>query len=155
MGYTEFDYDFTETEGITLGSLDVNESKINSLQIYYGNEEPNQYVDVMCTRWDEGNWDVTIEIFCNSSSRNTLYSYVTPGAVREMYNILGTPYYWDITYTSGNTLYLVPNSSQVGGKAKWALSSLRVPRRISVKGISDTFINQNYFNVKIEGYILV
>ena len=116
-----------------------------SLRIYYScNSYPTNYVECWCSRWDEGNWDVTIETFLGSSNRNNIFANVTPGAVRELYNILGTPNYIDTTYSSGNTLILEPQHG-------YGLSSLREKRTIGVKNISDTFLNPNYFGCKIEG----
>lgn len=115
------------------------------LRIYYScNAYPMRYVDCFCTRWDEGNWDVTIETFLESANRDALFANVTPGAVRELYNVLGTPKYIDTTYESGNTLIYEPTHG-------FGLSSLRQKRTIAVKNISDSFIHRNYFNVKIEG----
>jgi len=117
-------------------------------RIYYScNQYPNYYIECPIKRWDEGNWDLVIETFLGSSNRNTLFANVTPGAVRELYNILGTPNFIDTTYTSGNTLIFEPQHG-------YGLSSLREKRMIGVKSISDTFINPEYFNIKIEGYRL-
>ena len=115
-----------------------------SLRIYVScNNYPNNYIDCWCTRFDEDNWGGTIETFMGSGSRNFLFNNVTPGAVRELYNILGTPKFIDTTYESGNTLIISPISG-------YGLSSLREERTVAVKSISDTFINWEKFNVKIE-----
>ena len=119
---------------------------MTNLRIYYsGNKYPIYYIDCWCKRWDEGNWDTVIETFMESSNRNTLFNYVTPGAVRELYNILGTPKYIDTTYNSANTLIYEP-------QAGYGLSSLREKRTVAVKNISDTFINKENFNIKIEAF---
>jgi len=96
------------------------------------------------TRWDEGNWDVTVETFMNARDRNFLFGNVTPGAVRELYNILGTPKFIDTTYKSGNTLIYEPISG-------YGVSSLRQRRTIGIKNIQDTFLTRNLFSIKIEG----
>ncbi len=110
--------------------------------------EAPEYVDrdlqCWCGRWDEGNWDVQVETILNASDRNFLFQNVTPGAVRELYNILGTPKYIDTTYSSSNTLILEPISG-------YGLSSLRQRRIIGVKSIGDTFFNKEIFSVKIDG----
>jgi len=97
-----------------------------------------------CKRWDEGNWDVTIETFLEPADRNYIMNNVTPGAYRELYNILGTPRYIDTTYSSGNTLILEPRSG-------FGINDLRQTRTIAVKNISDTFENWETFGLKIEG----
>lgn len=96
------------------------------------------------TRWDGGNWDVTVETFMESQDRNYLFSSVTPNAVRESYNILGTPSYLDTTYLSANTLIIEPRYG-------YGISSLRQSRKIGVKNISDTFLENNKYAIKIEG----
>jgi hypothetical protein len=113
-------------------------------RIYYScNKYPTYYIDAPISRWDEGNWDLIIETFLPSSSRDTLFRYVTPGAVRELYSILGLPNYIDSTYESSNTLIIEP---QYG----YGVSSLRQKRTVAVKNISDTFITKDMFRIKIE-----
>ena len=120
----------------------------SNANIYYScNSYPTYYESIPISRWDEGNWDVVIEFFCESGTRNNIFHNLVPGAVTEQYNILGTPTYVDLTYESGNSLIIDP----IDG---YGLSGLRSRRTIAVKNISDTFINQNYFKVKIEGYRL-
>lgn len=117
---------------------------MSNLRIYYScNSYPNNYIDCWCTRFDEGNWDLTVETFLESGNRNTLFENVVPGAVRELYSILGQPKYIDNTYSSGNTLIFEPQSG-------YGLSSLREKRMVAVKNIQDSFITRDYFGVKIE-----
>lgn len=102
--------------------------------------------DIRCwnTRWDEQNYDVIIETFIDACDRNYLMDNIIPGAVKEVYNILGTPKFIDMTYKSGNTLIYEPIH-------EYGLSSLRQRRVIGIKNISDTFINNEIFGIKIEG----
>jgi len=111
---------------------------------YFPTKTTSGFVSVPITRWDEGNWDVTIESFMGGANRNTLFSNVTPGAVSELYNILGTPRFIDTTYKSSNTFVIEP-------QAGWGVSSVRQKRTIAVKNISDNFLTKDYFHVKIEG----
>jgi len=116
----------------------------DSLRIYIScNTYPNNKIDCWCKRWDEDNYNIVIETFLSSSGRNTLFSNITPGAVRELYNILGTPYNIDTTYESSNSLILEPLHG-------YGLSSVRQRRIVAVKNASDTFINPDYFNIKLE-----
>lgn len=117
---------------------------MTSMRIYYSG---SSYIDCWCTRFDAGNWDITLETFLDSGSRNTLFEHVTPGAVTELMNILGQPYHIDSTFTSSNTLVIEP----IDG---YGLSSLVEGETIGVKSISDHFISPNYFSVKIEGQII-
>jgi len=104
------------------------------------------YRDIRCwnSRWDESNYTITIEAIMDACDRNYLYNNVVPGAVREQYKILGQPTFIDTTYSSGNTLTIEPISG-------YGISSLRQTRRIGVKSISDSFLNKDIFDVKIEG----
>jgi hypothetical protein len=120
----------------------------NGLIIYVsGNSYPNSWIQCGCKRWDEGNWDTIIETYLSSGARNFLLQNITPGAYRELYNILGTPHFIDTTYTSGNTIILEPQHG-------YAISSVRQKRTITIKNITEQFINPNYYGIKIDGYIL-
>jgi len=117
-----------------------------SIKIYYScNQYPTYFEDCWCKRWDESNYDITIETFMDSSSRDKIFANVIPGSLREYDNSLGWVINLDGTFSkSGNTLILEP-------KYGYGISSLRSKKIIIVKNISDSFINPNYFNVKIEG----
>lgn len=104
----------------------------------------NCYIRCWCSRWDETNYRLILETFLTETERDNLYSSTVPGAVRELYNILGKPYYIDTTYTSGNTLKITPTGN---------LSNLYDERLIAVKSISDSPLKgpSGYIHVKIEG----
>ena len=104
------------------------------------------YIKTWCTDWVVSNYATTISTVLNTSDKDTLLSSVTPGAVREQYNILGKPVYIDTTYSSGNTLLITP----VAGTN---LASLRDSMKIAVKSISITPIKgtSEKFDIKIEG----
>jgi len=104
----------------------------------------NNNITCWGTRWDEGNWDVAIETFVTAQDRDMIAGNVTPGAVRELYNVLGTPNYIDTTYASSNTIKFIPRDG-------YGISGLREDRLIGVKSYTDTFINPEYFHIKIEG----
>ena len=104
-------------------------------------------IQCWCNRWDEGNWDVTVETMMDAHDRNYLFSKIRPGAVKELYNILGTPYYRDITWKSGNTLILEP----LGG---YGLSGVSQRRIVAVKNASDDFLNKETYHVKLECFRL-
>ena len=95
-----------------------------------------------CSRWDEDNWNVTIEAIADKSSRDILLENITPGAVAELYNILGEPKFVDTTYSSGNTIWLFPYRG---------LANLRNSTKIAVKRYSETMLRWDLFKIKIEG----
>ena len=117
------------------------------VRIYPSSTSNSTYVDCWCTRWDESNYDMTFETYLNKTDRDKLYNNVRPGAVRELYKVLGKPTFIDSTYASANSLIFEPTDG-------WGVSGVREKRIIGVKTISDTFINKDYFNVKVEGKIL-
>jgi len=124
---------------------------MKNLRIYYScNQYPNYYLDCICTEWTEANYQVSISAIMTSTQRNTLYANVVPGAIRELTNILGTPYYIDTTYSSGNTLILSP----IDGTG---LADLRESRTIGVKSISDSPLKgpSGKLLVKIDGIRLL
>lgn len=126
----------------------MSEPIFKSARIYYsGATYPSNYVDVPISRWDEGNWNVVIEFFLGSGNRNTLFKHAIPGAVAEMYTILGEPTYYDTTFSSSNTWIIEPISG-------YGLSSLRQTRTIAIKSLSDSFLNHELFTCKVEGYRL-
>ena len=133
------EWKFTDREGTTVTET------YNDLDLTIdGATWMEREIPCWCKRWDEGNWDVTIETFLEAPDRNFIMNQVTPGAYRELYNILGTPRYIDTTYSSGNTLILEPRSG-------FGINDLRQTRTIAVKNISDTFENWETFGLKIEG----
>jgi len=114
-----------------------------ALKIYMPSAGAANFIQCWCTRFDEDNFSIVLETFLTSANRNLLFAHVVPGAYRELYNILGKPKFIDSTYSKENTLWLEPVSS-------YGLSSVRKSREVVCKNISDTFINPDYFSVKIE-----
>ena len=131
------------TTFITL-PLPINNSG-NVWIFYSGNRYPRYAIGSWCSRWDEDEWGVVYETFLTSSQRDALFTHIVPGAVKELYNILGTPKYIDSTFSSGNTLILEPQHD-------YGISSIREKRTIGVKNITDWIIpHTNRIGVKIEG----
>jgi len=114
-----------------------------ALRIYMPSQNADNFIQCWCTRWDESNYSISLETFLGSANRNLLFAHVVPGAVRELYNILGQPKFIDTTYSKSNTLWLEPLSG-------YGLSGVREGREVVCKNISDTFLNCNYFSVKLD-----
>jgi len=98
---------------------------------------------VWCSRWDEDNWRATVEIVSDKWQRDLLIQNTTPGAVAELYNILGEPKYWDTTFTSGNTLFLYPNKTR-------PIAQLRDPVKVAVKSYKERMLTPNKFYIKLD-----
>ena len=98
-----------------------------------------------CSRWDVQNYSLVVETWLNKSNLQTIRDNITPGAVGELYTILGRPRYYDSTWQGNNTITLYPNQSQ-------KLSNMRKKTTAYVKNISDTPIDgaSGWLNVKIE-----
>lgn len=118
----------------------------SQLRIYYSSLASPHYIECPCVRWDTSDYTITIETVLNKSDRNTLYNHITPGAVGELYRILGRPYFYDKTWTGNNTLRIVP----IAGTR---LADIRSEKIIYVKNYSETTLNPNWLSVKIVGYI--
>ena len=116
-------------------------------RVYYSGSNLTKYFDCAITRWDESNDSLVIETILTSGNRNTLFSHTIPGAVSELYSILGKKKFIDTSYSSSNTIIVSPTSG-------YGLSSLRQQRIIGVKNIQDTFLVLDKFSVKVEGIIL-
>ena len=119
---------------------------INDL-IWHNPFDSNSYIGGNCSRWTQDGKEITLETWLNKTDLQTLRSHITPGAVRELYQILGDPVYYDNTWESNNTLRLLPN--------EFALDVMRSPILIMVKSIQDSPIQgpSGYLSVKISGYI--
>jgi len=96
-----------------------------------------------CSRWDEDNWRIIVEIIATKEGRDNLRNNITPGAVAELYNILGQPKFIDTTYSSGNTITLAP----VQGRN---LATLRNATTVAVKSYSETMLRWDMFRIKLE-----
>jgi len=101
------------------------------LRIYYDTLLSPDYIDCWCTRWDQEGWNIVIGTFLNKSDVQTLMANTVPGAVGELYSILGRKVYTDLTWTGDNTLKLHPNSDSDS-----TLKSMREDTIVYVKNIS-------------------
>jgi len=122
------------------------------LKIYYDNLDGTNYIDCNCSRWDVQNYDIVVETWMKKSDLQTLRSNITPGAVGELYTILGRPRYYDRTWDGSNTLMLSPNEDSSTSN----LHRMRgKDKLIYVKNISDTPLpgESGWLSVKIEGMI--
>ena len=126
-------------------SIDVATS-VGDMSIYYSSLSSPHNFDCWCTRWDQDNYTVTIETFIPKVKLQLLRNHIKPGAVGELYQVLGRPHYYDKTWSGDNTLKIVPKND---------LAGMRSTKIIYVKNFSTTHKpgNHGYVNVKIEGYV--
>jgi len=121
------------------------------LLIYYNSSlsAPN-YICCWCSRWNVDNFDTIIETWLTKSQLKTLRDNITPGAAGELYQILGSPTFYDQTWEGKNTLRIASNDNSTS-----TLYKMRNDKIIYVKNISTSPIAgaSGYLAVKIEGYI--
>ena len=158
----DFNYTFSDTEGISFISYYYNYD--GDILIYYDNfntDTTSLYVDGWCSRWDVQDYSVVLETWLSKSEAQTLRENITPGAVDELYTILGRPTYYDKTWTSNNTLRIVPNiytrrekdSNTTEGDNTSNLINMRNEVFIYVKNYTEHTVESDIIEVKIEGYI--
>lgn len=108
-------------------------------------------IDCRCSRWDVQDYSIIIETWLKKSDLQSLRNSITPGAVGELYKILGKPRYYDQTWSGDNTIKLTPDSTSYSN-----LYNMRDgDTLIFVKNITDSPLDgaSGWMNVKIEGYI--
>jgi len=108
--------------------------------------QTNISFDCWCSRWDRNDYSVVIETWLNQSQRNLLRSHIRPGAVAEMYQILGRPHYYDTSF-GYNTLTITP-------KTGYQLANMEDSITIGVRNYTERITDSNEYFVKIEGFIL-
>jgi len=120
------------------------------LLIYYPPITDYNWIDCWCSRWDYDNYSIKVETWLKKDALKDLRDNIVPGAVDELYNVLGKPFYYDKTWTASNTVRLRPNPS-----SNSSLKEMRNEKLIFVKNITSTPIKGNslWINCKIEGYV--
>jgi len=113
----------------------------------------NSYITCYASRWDDSNYSVTIETWLKKSDLNLLRTNIRPGAVGELYTILGKPKFYDKSWSTKNTITIYPNSGSYRDNSN--LMNMRNKQTLYVKNISDNPIagNSGWINVKIEGNV--
>ena len=153
--HDDFPYQWEATEGITFPTIPSVAWKYDyDLAIYYNTLTDNDYVEGRCSRWDVQNYSIIVETWLEKSDLQNLKTYTRPGAVGELYKILGRPTYYDQTWTAANTLRLFPTPSS--NKSKHSnLNTMRsetiiYPKNISWGNVPGT---EDWISCKIEGFV--
>ena len=108
-GHFQFNYKFSDTEGISFGDLPYIDIH-GDLLIYYDSLSGDDFVDCWCSRWDVNNYTIIVETILKEEDAYNIIDNTVPGAVGELYEILGRKHYYDMTWNKENTLRLVPHS---------------------------------------------
>lgn len=109
-------------------------------------------ITVGCSRWSISGFEHTISFWATASQRNKIYQNILPKAVDELYSILGEPSYFDTSYTSSNTLKIIP----VAGVGN--LSEMRSGNLFAINDYSEEFVNWETLHIKfscfpVAGYV--
>lgn len=114
-----FPYYFTDNDSGSPDGSDYQGINFNSYWLYFDGDllimyddmdmPTETYLDCWCSRWDVSNYSFTIETWLTASQAQTLRNNIKPGAVGELYKILGRPLYYDKTWAAENTLRFYPN----------------------------------------------
>jgi hypothetical protein len=75
-------------------------------------------IDCGCSRWDYDSYTFTIESWVTKSNYQDLRNSVRPGAVGELYNILGRPRFYDKSWSAANTLTFTPAAGSLLSKMR-------------------------------------
>lgn len=151
MGHYQFNYNFSDTEGITFRALPRFYYDYD-MAIYYGSGLDSNFIDCKCSRWDVSNYSVVIGTWVNKTQAQNLRSNITPSAVGELYKVLGRPTYYDKTWSEANTLRILPTLSS-NFMNNSTLKEMRDETLLYVKNYTEHIINENWVEIKIEGYV--
>ena len=109
----------------------------------------NDFLDVKCSRWDVQDYDIVVETWMKKSDLQTLMENITPGAVGQLYKILGRPRMYDSTWQAQNTLKILPtpSSNDMGASTlrQMRKSTIAYVRNVTYSPIVNS--KENYFKV--------
>jgi hypothetical protein len=118
------------------------------LVLVYGNDD--DYVSGWCTGWKQDGFSITINTFLNKEDTENLKNGITPGAVTELYSILGIPYYYDTTWTNSNTIDVRPVQFGTSTLHQIRNSMTIFPKDMMIEPMDG---DNNLNLIKIEGFI--
>jgi hypothetical protein len=151
-----FPYYFDDDHGICWGPcvVELPWKYDYDLAIYYGGMGSDDFIDCRCSRWDVQNYNVIVETWLKKSDLDTLLDNTRVGAVGELYRILGSPHFYDKSWTAANTIKLLPtpSSNYMGTSTlkKMRKETVIYPKNISLHPIDGP---GEWHEVKIEGMI--
>jgi len=123
---------------------------MGDIRIYYGTLLDPDYIECGCSAFSVSNYSVSFETWLTKSQLSTLNDNIIPGAVKEIYTILGRPTYWDMTFSGENTLRLVPICSGTSNLSNMRHEYIIYPKTI---GTSPVEGNSYYIKCKIDSYL--
>lgn len=123
------------------------------LKIYYSSQSGGEYTYYgWATRWDASNYSITVETYLPAIESKELVAALKPGAVGELYQILGRPYYYDKTWNGSNTLVITP----IDHKGS-TMPNMRSEKTVYVQNIVTHPVSRDqeneWISVSIEGFV--
>jgi len=147
--HTYFNYLFSDDNGIYLG--DQHWKYNYDMAIYYGSG--GSYIDCRCSRWDVQDYTIIVESWLKKDEIQELRNNITPGAVGELYQVLGKPHYYDKTWQGQNTIKILPTPSSVCMPGS-TLKSMRNSTVCYVKNYTEHPVsNTDWIEIKIEAMV--
>jgi len=163
------DNDNSSPDGGNKHGISFNQYFLNyygDLIIHYDiskDEWDDGYIDCWCSRWDVDNYSVTIETWLKETDFKNLMDNIKPGAVGELYTILGRPKYYDKTWSDSNSLKIIPNNAKRReklnqeriGNNRSSLTKMRKEIIMYPKNVTSSPVkgSSGWIYTKIEGYI--
>ena len=100
-------------------------------------------------RWDCSNYNIVLETWMIKSDLQNLRNSIVPGATKELYQIMGKPYFYDQTWQANNTIRVIPQANEGN------LYNMRKEKTVFVKSITDSpcegqMGKNGYLDVKME-----
>ena len=75
-------------------------------------------INCWCGRWQVDNYTFIIETWLTKTQYQNLRDSVRPGAVGELFNILGKPHFYDASWSTANTLTFTPIAGNLLAKMR-------------------------------------
>lgn len=149
-----FPYFFSDTDGIRFEGIEIPippTYKPKDLNIYYDTLELPNRTSSWCSKWDTSNYSATIETWLQKEDMENIITNIKPGAVSELFQVLGSPYYYDTSWTGDNTIRIAPNPSSATSTLRYMRKEIILyPKTVSTSPIAGL---RDWFLFKIEGYI--
>ena len=103
-----------------------------------------------CTRWDTSNYSITIETFMTKGNLQDFKNSIVPGAVKELYQIMGKSYYHDQTWQGNNTIRLIPQATPQGTLSIARQEKVCFPKTITTSTMKG---DDGWIMCKVEAYV--